>query len=282
MTFARILCAGLALAAAPLAPALAAESDAPAAQVRMIERDGHRIAFQVIPGRRATIVMDAGAGEDSSHWAKLAPELARRTGFTVITYDRAGYGASDEVRGPLNLKSSVADLAHGLEALGATRNVILVAHSFAGEIATYLTAEHPDWFAGAVLEDASVPDYFTDDAIAYSLKLYAPTVAQSRAAAASSREARGFLALADSWEDTTRALHKVAWPASVPVVVIVSEKTPVEPGAPAQWWRDAEARFAARAPNRTLVTATGASHNVAKDRPDTIFSGVDSIAARIR
>jgi pimeloyl-ACP methyl ester carboxylesterase len=286
MTFARLLCAGVLLAAAPAIQACAAEpapaaKAAPAATTRLIARDGVRIAFHVIPGSRGVIVLDAGAGEDSAHWSKLAPELAKRTGFTVISYDRAGYGKSDERKGPLDLPAAVADLEHGLKTLGATRNVILVSHSFAGEIATYLTGQHPDWFAGAVLEDASIPDYFTDETIAYSTKFYDATLAEMRSAP-STRETRGFLALAASWEPTTKAFHKIEWPAAVPVVVIVSEKTPVGPGAPAQWWRDAQAQFAKRAPNRTLVTATGSSHDVAKDRPELILQAVDSMAANIR
>jgi pimeloyl-ACP methyl ester carboxylesterase len=261
-------------------PAKAAKAAPVAPYVRKIARGDHKIAFQVIPGHRGTIVFDAGAGEDSTHWSKLAPEVARLTGFTVITYDRAGYGASDDVTGPLDLKAAVADLANGLQALGATHNVILVSHSFGGEIATYITAEKPQWFAGAVLVDANVPDYFTDAAIAFAQKLYAPVIAKARQDP-SDRGNRGFLALSDSFEETTRAFHKAEWPASVPVVVIVSEKTPVPAGEPAQWWRDAEAQFAKRAANRTLVTAARSSHNVTHDRPDVVIKAIESIAARI-
>ena len=56
------------------------------------------------------------------------------------------------------MHSAVKDLTTGLMALGATHDLILVPHSFGGEIATYLAVEHLDWVHGAVLVDASLPD----------------------------------------------------------------------------------------------------------------------------
>lgn len=279
----KITLAALLFAVAPLA--LTSANGAPAAvstaATRMIGREGHKIAFYVIPGSRGTIVFDAGSGQDASHWKTLAPELAKRTGFTVITYDRAGLGASDEVPGPWDVHAAVADLAYGLKALGATKNVILVSHSLAGEIATYLTGEHPSWFAGVVLVDANIPDFFSDETMVKVKKLYDPIVAANKAGP-STRNSRNFLALVASWDETNRAFHQAIWPAAVPVTVIVSEKTPLPEPDAARRWRDAEAQFAKRASNRTLVTATGSSHDVARDRPDVVIAAIEGIAERIR
>jgi pimeloyl-ACP methyl ester carboxylesterase len=90
------------------------------------------------------------------------------------------------------------------------------------------------------------------------------------------------LALADSFVDTSRAFHSASWPTSVPVVVIVSEKTPADTPAAAQWWRDAHAQFARRAANRRLVVAQRSSHDVAHDRPDVVLDAIADIAARHR
>ena len=117
----------------------------------------HRLAFHVTPGHLPAIVLDAGGGLDSSYWAKLVPQLAKDTGSEVITYDRAGIGASDEVPGPWKVQDAVSDLAAGLRALGATHDVVLVSHSLAGEIATYFVRDNPGWVSGAVLVDASLP-----------------------------------------------------------------------------------------------------------------------------
>ena len=85
------------------------------------------------------------------------PEIARQTGAQIITYDRVGVGQSAEVPGPWSLTAAIDDLDAGLRALGATKGVVLVSHSLAGEIATGITTRHPDWFAGGVMVDANVP-----------------------------------------------------------------------------------------------------------------------------
>lgn len=266
----------LMLLISPAVSALAQPTSAGAAQ--LIDVDGHKIAFHVTPGHAPAIVLDAGGGLDSTYWDAVVPELARRTGSEIITYDRAGFGASDEVQGAWNVHSATRDLAVGLEKLHATHGVILVSHSLAGEIATYLVGQHPKWFAGAVLVDANVPDYFTDAAIARGEAIYAPMLAATKAAPPS-KDGRQLLAVADSFVETSRAFHRAAWPASVPVIVIVSEMTPFDDPADAQWWKDAHAQFAKRAPNRRLVEATGSSHDVAHDRPDVILSAISDIAA---
>jgi len=246
---------------------------------QLVASDGHKIAFHVTPGHLPVIVLDAGGGLDSTYWDTLVPEIAKRTGSKIITYDRSGFGTSDEVKGPWSVQRATDDLETGLRKLDATRDVILVSHSLAGEIATYLTQRHPQWFAGAVLVDANVPDYFTDATIAATAAEYAPAIAAARAAP-SSPEARQLLDVADSFVETSRAFHSATWPKSVPVVVIVSEKTPANTPTAAQWWRDAHAQFAKGADNRSLVIAERSSHDVAHDRPDVIVQAIVDIAAK--
>jgi pimeloyl-ACP methyl ester carboxylesterase len=230
--------------------------------------------------RRVTCPSSCSMRAVASDWSALVPELAKQTGSEIITYDRAGFGASDEVKGPWDVKSATADLANGLKVLGATHDVVLVAHSIAGEIATYLARQHPDWIAGAVLVDANVPEFFTDQGIDRMTKMYAPIIAAAKAAPPTNAS-RQLLAVAASFTETARAFHQTSWPLSVPVTVIVSETTPFEAPRDAQAWRDAHRQFAARAANRQLVVADKSSHDVAHDRPDVIAKAIaDMIAAK--
>lgn len=247
-------------------------------QTRLIASNGHEVAFHIAPGRLPAIVLDAGGGLDSTYWDKLVPEISKRTGREVITYDRAGFGASDEVRGPWNLQSATDDLANGLEALGATKGVILVSHSLAGEIATTLALRHPKWLDGAVLVDANVPEFFTDDVIAIMGQQYAPAV-QAAKAAPDSKEARQLISLAASFSETSKAFHELAWPQAVPAIVIVSEQTPFDTPTAAQWWRDAHSQFVKGVHNRRLVVAERSSHDVVHDRPDVIIAAIANLAA---
>jgi pimeloyl-ACP methyl ester carboxylesterase len=267
-----LLSSVLALSASA-SPAQGASAPAPAASARLVAIHGHHISFHVTPGKTPAIVLDAGGGLDSTYWATLVPELAKRTGREIITYDRSGFGESEEVPGAWNLQRATDDLEAALTTLGATHGIILVSHSIAGEIASTLANRHPQWLAGAVSVDANIPDFFTDKTIRIMSATWAPIVEKAKADP-SAKESRQLIAVAASFEETNRAFHKTTWPKTIPVVVIVSEKTPFERPADAQWWRDAHARFAKAAPNRRLVTAQRSSHDVAHDRPDLIIQAV--------
>ncbi|GAA0332654.1 hypothetical protein GCM10009087_48580 [Sphingomonas oligophenolica] len=262
---------GVALSCTAFAATPAANPD-----THLVKRDGHKIAFHVIPGKLPAIVLDAGGGNDSSYWSTFAPELAKQTGAEIITYDRAGSGQSEEVPGPWSLTGAIDDLEAGLRALGATHGTILVSHSLAGEIATGITARHPEWFAGGVMVDANVPEFFTGEMITRQLKMYAPLFEQVRKAPPTSAN-RQLLALGATFETTQGAFHKMEWPTTVPVAVIVAETPPQPDPADAQAWRDAHALFASKAQNRTLIIADKSSHDVAHDRPDVILKAVAAL-----
>jgi pimeloyl-ACP methyl ester carboxylesterase len=231
----------------------------------------------VTPGHAPAIVLDAGGGLDSSYWKSLVPQLQSRTGSEIITYDRAGLGESDDVPGPWNVDGAVADLQAVLTAAGVTGKVVLVSHSEAGEIATYFVRAHPRAVAGAVLVDASLPEFYTDTEIARIVAANQDQIA-ALASQPPTKQNRQLLSVAQNYAPMHQAYHKVSWPRDVPAVVIVSAKTPFEGSPPdAQAWRDAQAAFAGEAPNRRLVVAQNSSHDVPVDRPDTVLDAVDAM-----
>ncbi|WP_329455231.1 alpha/beta fold hydrolase [Streptomyces sp. NBC_01497] len=250
-----------------------------ATSLHMIDNGGHRLAFHVTQGHGSTIVLDSGGGNDSSYWKDLVPKLHAATGATVITYDRAGLGKSDVVPGPWKVESAVSDLKAGLQQLGATRNVTLVSHSQAGEIATYFAEQNPKTLSGAVLVDANLPPLFTDEETARLLAFDQPEVDAAKKDPDTPQN-RQLISTAESFAATSKAYYKATWPDSVPATVIVSEKTPFD-GSPAdaQHWRDAASSFVKDGPHRTLVTAEGSSHEVPKDRPALVLREIESMVA---
>ncbi|WP_327172039.1 alpha/beta hydrolase [Streptomyces sp. NBC_01336] len=248
-------------------------------KLRMIDNRGHRLAFHVTQGHGSTIVLDSGGGEDSSYWDDLVPRLHAATGATVVTYDRAGLGRSDVVPGPWKVESAVSDLEAGLEQLGVTKNVTLVSHSQAGEIATYFAKENQKMLSGAVLVDANLPPLFTDAQIARLVAFSRPQVDAAKKDPENPQN-RQLISTSESFVATSKAFHKATWPDAVPATVIVSEKTPFD-GSPedAQRWRDAAATFVHDGPGRTLVTAEGSSHDVPKDSPDLVLKEIEGMVA---
>ena len=91
-----------------------------------------------------------GAAED---WEKIAQTLAEET--TVVTYDRAPYGASSAARDARTPRDIAADLDGLLRALGVTGPVVLVGHSAGGIYVRAYAAAHLDRVAGMVLVESS-------------------------------------------------------------------------------------------------------------------------------
>jgi pimeloyl-ACP methyl ester carboxylesterase len=253
---------------------------APDATLRMVTNGGHKLAFHVTPGHLPAIVLDAGGGADSSYWKNLVPTLAKNTGSEIITYDRAGTGASDEVPGPWRVQDAVSDLAAGLTQLGATRDVMLVSHSLAGEVATYFANKNPHWVTGAVLVDASLPDFYTDSELTRIEAANQAQIEELKKQPAT-KQTRQLLAVASNYVAAHRAYHKMSWPKQIPATVIVSAKTPFDTPDDAQLWRDAQAQFASAAPNRRLVVAQNSSHQIPVDRPDVVIKTVDDMANKL-
>jgi pimeloyl-ACP methyl ester carboxylesterase len=188
--------------------------------LHMVEVSGHRIAFHVIPGHGPIVVFDAGGGSDSSYWMSVLPQIAKQTGVKLITYDRAGFGQSDEVQPPYAIEQSVLDLEAGLKQLGATKDIILVAHSFAGEVDTFLAIEHPTWILGAVLVDANVPNFFADEETDHLYKAMPSSIPNTI------KQNRTMAALIAAWPKVNRQFHNAVWPAQIPCTVIASEQSP--------------------------------------------------------
>ncbi len=242
----------------------------------------HRIAFHVIQGRAPILVLDAGSGLDSSYWQDILPGFAKRTGSEIITYDRAGWGSSDEVKPPFRMRDAVTDLEAGLKQLGATHELILLPHSFAGEIATYLAMDHPDWVEGAVLVDTNVPKFYTETQVQRQYIEAKSQTAAFLATHADDKQARSISALLASVVAVNRDFSRAIWPPIIQCVVIVSDRTPFALQTDAEHWRHAHAECAGAAANWTLVIARGSSHDVVHDQPDVIIQAVGGMVDHLR
>jgi pimeloyl-ACP methyl ester carboxylesterase len=271
-------------AASTPAPSTSASASATSTpETRTVTNAEHDLVFHVVDGKLPALVLDAGGGLSSSYCKDLAPRLAKATGSKVITYDRAGEGESDEVSGPWRVENAVSDLEAGLKELGVTKDVVLVSHSIAGEVATNFVNKNPGWVSGAVLVDANVPEFFTDE----MLTAFEPVIEEQRTALLaqeSTKKNRQLLAVMVDYAPVHRVFHKLSWPQDVPVTTIVASETPfVDSPEAAKLWRDAQARFAQAGPNRKHVVAENTSHEgIVTERPDLIADAVDDVLKTIR
>ena len=105
-----------------------ASATAPAG--RMIDVGGHRLYIECTGTGSPTVVLQAGLGESSSSWARIAPAVAAST--TVCAYDRAGHGRSDEAAAPQDGIALATDLHTLLDAPIVAGPYVLVGHSSGG------------------------------------------------------------------------------------------------------------------------------------------------------
>lgn len=79
-----------------------------------------------------TAILEAGTNTDSTTWFRVQSLLART--MRVCSYDRAGYGFSDEGPLPRGLGADVSDLRALILASGIKAPVVLVGHSLGANI----------------------------------------------------------------------------------------------------------------------------------------------------
>jgi pimeloyl-ACP methyl ester carboxylesterase len=113
----------------------------------------HQLAATVFGEGTPTVVIEPSFGGAAEDWEKIARTLSEET--TVITYDRAPYGASSAARDARTPRDIAADLDGLLRELGVAGPIVLVGHSAGGIYIRAYAAEHLDRVAGMVLVDSS-------------------------------------------------------------------------------------------------------------------------------
>lgn len=263
-------------AAAPPATSTAVAPLLPAASTRMIDVSGRRVAFHVISGRQPAVVFEAGGGMDGTAWAPVLATIYANTGAELITFDRAGFGDSDEDTRPPTVQHEVDDLRTGLSVLNANRNIVLVAHSFGGEVATAFVNQNPNTVARAVLVDTSIPSFFTDAETAKMVATFPKNMPQT------DKQSRTMVAFFKAFPAMQHNFHAMHWPDSVPATVIVSEHPPLLTQAENALWTHDHVEFAHGAANRSVVIAKGSGHIVMTDRPDLVSQAVIAAVDQVR
>jgi pimeloyl-ACP methyl ester carboxylesterase len=125
---------------------------------RMVDVGGRGIYIECIGTGGPAVILEAGLGEASPAWSRIAPAVAGST--TVCAYDRAGHGRSDEA-GPQDGHAIAADLLALLDRAGVAGPYILVGHSSGGPYVRAFAGRYPEAVAGMVLLDAQPADAFS-------------------------------------------------------------------------------------------------------------------------
>jgi pimeloyl-ACP methyl ester carboxylesterase len=255
----------------------ASDESPPAVRDTSVDVGGYRLHFRIIDGRSPTIVLESGGGADSSQWSALQPELARRTGLAVVSYDRAGFGGSDLPSSPYNAIEEVAGLRKGLERLRLAKKVLLVGHSYGGLLNQLYAHQYPKSVKGVVLIDSNTVAFV--DAIGgpeQLMEIPFPTTPPL------SKLQRPGIRQINAFDKTIEMVRRAPVPRDIPVIVIAAGRPWWPTQKQSEAYRAGQEAIVAGAPNRALLVAEGADHNIPDERSEIVLSAVEELIRKIR
>ncbi|MEV6235151.1 alpha/beta hydrolase [Lentzea sp. NPDC051838] len=118
--------------------------------------DGRNLHAVVAGTEGPLVVFEAGMSAPGSSWRHTQREVSAR--YRTLSYDRAGYGGSDDDLHDRTLERIVDDLTALLDALGEKDPVVLVGHSWGGPIIRLFADRAPERVAGMVFVDATLAE----------------------------------------------------------------------------------------------------------------------------
>jgi pimeloyl-ACP methyl ester carboxylesterase len=236
----------------------------------------YHLHFRVYPGSEPAVLLESGGGADASYWNDLAPLLARETGATIITYDRAGYGESDLPDTPYDIHQEVAGLWRGLEQLGHTNSLILLGHSWGGMLILVTACEHPDAVRGLVFLDAMNVEFI--DAIGGAEGLTSHPLSQHPFDPSQkerlTKPQLAALRVEAGMPGVVTYMHTLSIPQHIPVRVITAGKPWWPKPEENRAWRESHEHLAASVKDGKLLVAERSAHLVPDEQPEIIVAAV--------
>jgi pimeloyl-ACP methyl ester carboxylesterase len=233
---------------------------------RVVTVNGHQVEIATAgAGGAATVVFEAGLGEDWTHWDEVASEVALHA--RVFAYSRPGFGASDPSTTPRDPKQIVEELRTLLSSQGYAPPYVLVGHSIGGGYMELFAKSHADEVVGVVLVDPRHRDFLSTCEAAKVDGCGIPESTLAMQAPAVIAEYHGFAMASDQ-------IHAAGTFGSYPVRVLTATN---HPGVSPAWqtlWETMLASLAAEAVNGEQIIVQGAGHHIQLDRPDVVEESI--------
>jgi pimeloyl-ACP methyl ester carboxylesterase len=249
----------------------------------LVQVGKYRLNFKIIKGKGLTILLEAGGGMDSGEWNKIAPVLAAKTGATIVSYDRAGFGKSDLPETPHDMREEVEWLWQGLEKLELQKDLILVGHSFGGWMIRLFASEHPEAVRGMVFVDPFTNEFVDMLGIEYldnhpmAGKIPFDTSQPDKL----SKYQRALVRMVgNGLGPKMEVMRKTSVPSEIPVVVITSGRPFLPKTEEQEAWRLSHEQMTASIEGATLIVAEESGHMVPAIQPDLIIKAVLDVIKR--
>jgi len=227
--------------------------------------NGHQVEVATAgAGGAATVVFEAGLGNDWTPWDRVASEVALRT--RVFAYSRPGYGASDPATSPRDPRQIVEELRVLLASLGYAPPFVLVGHSMGGTYMELFAKAHPEEVLGVVLVEPRHRDFLS---VCEAAKLDLCGIPEATLATQAPSVIAEYHAFALAAEQIRAAGSFGAYP----VRVLTATNHPTSAAREALW-EMMLGSLAAEAVNGEQVIVQGSGHYVQLDRPETVVQTI--------
>lgn len=235
----------------------------------MLFFSNHQIHFRIYKGNGIPILFENGAGDDCSVWDTILLPIAKITGATLITYDRAGFGSSsidttEAESSKHGVLSGLKDLENSLKALGYNQDIMLVSHSYGGYYTSLYSAKHPDLVKSIVLID--VNHNFYENTAEQEIKEHQKETLELK------KKNIAFYYLAVNLPETSKLMSTISIPKNIPIVDFIDGISFHETKEKTERWIECHKKFVESHPKSIGITAIGCEHYIWFDNPSLVIS----------
>ncbi|KOS06867.1 hypothetical protein AM493_13135 [Flavobacterium akiainvivens] len=245
----------------------------------LVDVGKHKLLFHIIKGKGMPILFETGGGADGNAMNTILQPIAEKTGATLITYDRAGFGQStvDTLETDItkhDILHGIEDLELALKKLGYNGNIMLVAHSYGGWYSTLFAARNQEKVKGAVLIDVN-HDYYTDEYLSETLAQQKNDIETWK------NNNPGFYYMAVNLRSTVELMRKTPFPSKIPVIDFVNGIPFWKDAEKIERWKKCHRDFVNAQTNRIGIIATGCGHLIYNDNPGLVINSIVEMYNRI-
>ena len=271
---------------------------------RTIAIDGKQMRVRTLgasdAARRPVVVFESGAGTGLNGWSVVLESVSEFA--TVIAYDRAGIGGSEDDGQPPTPRHVAQKLRALLASTGAKPPYVLVGHSWGGLLIRMFAALYPNDVAGLVYVDSTDPrspeqnatylraSGYTDEGIVEFMRRRREEM--SAFVASRTGPYRAEMEVIQATEaGSFSEFRALPPPPPVPAAILVSNRLspqvwqgrPCEPAACHEHWmrqRVEALRLLAPAGGETVVTlADRSGHEIQRDEPQLVVSAIRRVVS---
>jgi pimeloyl-ACP methyl ester carboxylesterase len=254
----------------------------------IVEAGRHRIEANVVGNGSPVVVIEPSFGGSAAEWRAIADTLADQT--TVVTYDRAPYGASSRAADRRTPADIAADLHIVLETLGIAGPLVLVGFSVGGMYVRAYAARHPDQVAGMVLVESSHEGQtpLLNEVFTWKVKLeellFNPKVIFSRRRWRGGADRRSMLREWRAFRRVTSADRPLGPGALGDKPLLVLTRADGGPYGGRQWrlWHGFHCEQARLSANSRHVLSSHADHALNESDPDLVIDAISEVVRSAR